>query len=126
MTAGTVTYMTAQTVTRLIPAEYAPRADRKRELEDLADLVTLGTPPSERSVRLQVLAWASERWSPQAAMQRWAWLIDEVDRRQAVEAGEPCTRGVSAQMCREDEAAALADLLDGTDHYRGDRTTMGA
>ena len=107
--------------TRLVPAEAASRADRLAELEALADTVTLGAPPSPRSLRLQVCAWACDRLTPREAMARWDDYVSEVRRVQAVEAGEPYFRDVCPQTCREDEAAALADLLDGGNTYRGQR-----
>ena len=108
--------------TRLLRTEAAPREDRADELNALAEIVTLGVTPSPRSLRLQVCAWSCDRLMPREVMARWDDFVSEVRRVQAVEAGEPYFRDLQPGLAHADCAAALADLLDGTDTYRGERT----
>lgn len=69
-----------------------------------------------------ILALAANRnlVQPQA-YQMFMHYLAEAERCRAVQAGEPIFRSLDAGMCESDRDAALADLLDGTDTYHGDR-----
>lgn len=118
---ATVTAIRAPQATRLVPLPLLSRAQRRTELERLSEECTIGVPPSEAAQNILAAAFAHPSLKAADVAQRWADFLGEVRRVQAVEANEPDFRDVSPQMCHEDCEAALGDLVDGTDRYRGDR-----
>lgn len=107
------------TILRQVPL--LSRDERRCLLEGLAQDACLGTPPAEAIVTTLLAAFAGEALTPAEAQARWVDFISEARRLGDVEAGEPDYRDVCPQMCRSDYEAAINDLLDATDSYRGTR-----
>jgi hypothetical protein len=120
---ATVTPIRPPEVTCLRALRLLPEDRRRELLEELASAIVVGPhpPPVPEVVEVQVIAWSSPSLSPTQAMERWGDVLGEADRLNAVEANEPEWRDVCPQMCRDDYEAAVGDLVNGTDRYRGDR-----
>ena len=108
--------------TRSIQVPALSRDRRRCELERLAEEMTIGVPPSVTALSVLVAAYASGQLRPAEASAGFEAYLSEYRRWQAVEAGEPDYRDVEPQMAEADLTAALNDLLDGTNSYRGTRT----
>jgi hypothetical protein len=107
------------TISRQMPN--LARDERRCLLANLASDCTLGVTPEPAVLSVVVQAFASGSLSPAQAMACWADYLGEVRRVQAIEAGEPEWRDLEPGLAHEDCAAALNDLLDGTNTYRGQR-----
>jgi hypothetical protein len=83
--------------------------------------MTIGVPPSVTALSVLVAAYASGQLRPAEASAGFEAYLSEYRRWQAVEAGEPEWRDLEPGLAEADLAAALNDLLDGTDTYRGER-----
>lgn len=110
-------------MTRLLHFPMLARDVREKALEQLADVHLNGCPPLPALTELQVRALSSPRLSAEQAMAAWRDLLAEEDRWRAVQANEPDFRDVEPRMAEADRDAALADLLDGTSAYHGERTS---
>lgn len=98
------------------------RETRKRGLSWLAAEGVNGLHPVEAAtVSLLAAALASPSLTAREAVAKWADYLAEADRLAVLRDSDADCRGLDEDMCREDEAAALDDLLDGTDTYRGTR-----
>lgn len=106
------------TILRQVPL--LSRDERRCLLEGLAQDACLGTPPAEAIVTTLLAAFASEALTPAEAQAKWGDYLGEYRRWQGWTADDPDYRDLPG-FYEEDMAAALADLLDGTDTYRGDR-----
>lgn len=113
--------VTALHPTRVITVPALSRARRRTELERMVEDATIGVPPSATAMSVLLSAYASERLSGTEADAKWGDLISEARRLQAVEAGEPEWADLQPGLAEADYAAALNDLIDGTDSYRGTR-----
>jgi hypothetical protein len=103
------------------PIPYLSRERRRTELERLAEDHVLGVPPSSAALQVLVTAFASDLLETSAVLARWEDFLGEYRRWQAAEAGDPLWRDLQPGLAEQDMTAALNDLLDGTDTYRGDR-----
>lgn len=106
-------------VWRLVP-NYTREA-REDGLRRLAAAWADGA-PHERDTTVLVLAYAHPALECDQALAMFASYVAEV-RRLAEAQDDPYWIELPDFMT-EDAAAALSDLLDGTDRYQGNRTTM--
>jgi len=116
---GTVTALRPST--RSVQVTSWSPDERQEALEELArDLLVGLESPSDRRVRAEVACFASPIWTPAEAWKRWGDYLSEVRRWLNHDASDPDYRDLPG-FYKEDTAAALADLVRGTDTYRGTR-----
>jgi hypothetical protein len=121
MTVATVTPIRRPPGQHLIAVRVLSRAERRTELERLAEDATLSVPPSDRSRGVLLAAYACPGLTPEQAEAKWDDYIGEVRRVQSAEAGEPDFRDLEPELAQADCVAALNDILDGTETYRCQR-----
>jgi hypothetical protein len=119
---STATVTGIRPVSCAIPVENLDDGERRRLLEWLAREGVYGLHPLPgAAVTVLAAAWASPSLTAAEAAAKWGDVVDEWDRWQAVESGEPDFRDVCPQMARADLDAAFTDLARGTSTYRGAR-----
>jgi hypothetical protein len=125
VTAGTVstlpTPLTLRPATILRPVPLLSRDQRRCLLEELAGDECIGTPHGDAIVTTLLAAFAAEALTPAEAAAKWDAFLGEYRRVQAVEAGDPWFADLQPGLAQEDCAAALDDILDGTNKLTGDR-----
>lgn len=99
--------------TRLLCVPGLERADRKRELENLAEDVANGIGPSPVLTDVLVRFLAHDSLSGVAASEAFRSWLTQRDRADAAEAGEPDFRDPEPNVARFNADATLRLLLDG-------------
>lgn len=97
------------------------RDERRCLLERLAEDTCTGVPPDPKVTGILLAALASEALTPAEAAAKWGDVLAEYDRWAAYEAGEPLLRDMQPGLAAADLDAAVNDITDGTDTYRGAR-----
>jgi hypothetical protein len=103
--------------TRTITVPVLSRGERKAELENLAEDITLGVALSPFVIWLATESCAHPSLAGDALEKAWGDFIGEELRWLAVQAGEPYWTDLEPGLAKADRDNALAVLLDG---HRGD------
>jgi hypothetical protein len=107
-------------VTRQVAVPSLTRDERRAALETLASNQVTGTPVDAWQALLIASALASASLTPAQAAAKWNDVLGEYARFAGWSADDPDFRDLPG-FYEEDLAAALDDLTDGTNRYRGQR-----